>query len=75
MADRIPTNNQVERRAYELFMERGGEHGHAIEDWVAAEKELTGRRDEIEAVFRQEQEQPQPQRAPRQLVASAGRKK
>lgn len=77
MAERIPTNNQVERRAYEMFLERGCEHGHALEDWVAAEKELTGRRDEIEAVFRQEQleTKPQPQRAPRPLAATAGRKK
>lgn len=77
MAERVPTNNQIERRAYELFLERGSEHGHALEDWVAAENELTGRREEIEAVFVQEQAEPkpQPQRVPQQLVASAGRKK
>ena len=33
---------QVERRAYELFIERGGEHGYAMEDWAKAEKEITG---------------------------------
>lgn len=28
-------------RAYELFEQRGCEHGHDIEDWLQAEKELT----------------------------------
>jgi hypothetical protein len=27
-------------RAYQLFLERGGEHGHADEDWQRAEQEL-----------------------------------
>lgn len=30
----------VERRAYELFMARGGLHGYHIQDWVQAEKEV-----------------------------------
>jgi hypothetical protein len=29
-------------RAYELFTARGGEHGHDLEDWLRAERELTG---------------------------------
>lgn len=32
----------IASRAYELFMQRGGEHGRALEDWVAAERELSG---------------------------------
>jgi hypothetical protein len=32
---------QIEQRAYEIYLERGGEGGRAIEDWLAAEKELT----------------------------------
>jgi hypothetical protein len=31
---------QIEKRAYELFLARGGQHGYAIEDWVKAEKEI-----------------------------------
>ena len=27
-------------RAYELFLERGGEHGHDVEDWLRAEGEI-----------------------------------
>jgi hypothetical protein len=30
----------IARRAYELFLERGGTHGHDVEDWLQAEREL-----------------------------------
>jgi hypothetical protein len=32
--------DRIEKRAYELFMARGGHHGYAIEDWLKAEKEM-----------------------------------
>jgi Protein of unknown function (DUF2934) len=32
---------QIERRAYELYLERGGEDGDDLTDWLAAEIELT----------------------------------
>jgi DUF2934 family protein len=35
-----PTEEQISRRAYELFLARGGEHGHHDEDWSQAEREL-----------------------------------
>jgi ribosomal protein L7/L12 len=35
ISDRIAT------RAYERFLARGREHGHDVEDWLAAEAELT----------------------------------
>ena len=35
-----PQTEQVARRAYELFLARGGEHGHDVEDWLQAEREL-----------------------------------
>ena len=28
---------EVRAEAYRLFVERGGEHGHDVEDWLAAE--------------------------------------
>jgi hypothetical protein len=55
---RIPSNEQIEARAYELFLERGGEHGHDMEDWLSAENELTQRREEIESIYAQEKEGP-----------------
>jgi hypothetical protein len=30
----------VTRLAYELYVRRGGEHGHELEDWLMAEKIL-----------------------------------
>jgi large subunit ribosomal protein L7/L12 len=33
-------HQQIAQRAYELFLARGGEHGHAMEDWLAAEAEF-----------------------------------
>lgn len=36
------TDEQIAARAYERFLERGGEPGHDVEDWLAAEQELRG---------------------------------
>ncbi|ATB27436.1 DUF2934 domain-containing protein [Melittangium boletus] len=35
-----PTNEQIAARAYELFLSRGGAHGHHDEDWLQAERDL-----------------------------------
>jgi Protein of unknown function (DUF2934) len=35
--------DRVAQRAYELYMARGGEHGQDMEDWLAAELEVSGR--------------------------------
>lgn len=32
--------NAVASRAYMLFLERGGGHGHDVEDWLQAEREV-----------------------------------
>jgi hypothetical protein len=37
---RRPTDDDVRRRAYQLFLQRGAEHGRDWEDWLAAEREL-----------------------------------
>jgi hypothetical protein len=39
-----PTLEDIARRAYEIFLARGGEPGHETEDWLQAEKELRTRR-------------------------------
>ena len=36
-----PTYDQIARRAYELYAQRGYQHGHDVEDWLQAERELT----------------------------------
>lgn len=35
-----PTHDDIANRAYELFLQRGAEHGQDFEDWLAAEREL-----------------------------------
>ena len=37
-----PTYEEIAKRSYEIFLERGGEHGRADEDWARAEAELLG---------------------------------
>lgn len=34
-----PTHEEIARRAYEFYLARGGEHGHAEDDWARAESE------------------------------------
>lgn len=35
-----PTKEQIEARAYELYLQRDREDGQELEDWLLAEKEL-----------------------------------
>jgi hypothetical protein len=36
---RAPSGDEIARQAHELYLQRGGEHGKDVEDWVRAEKE------------------------------------
>jgi Protein of unknown function (DUF2934) len=36
-------DEEIRRRAYELYEQRGGEHGRAQEDWFRAEAEVRAR--------------------------------
>ena len=35
-----PTVEQIRRRAYEIYLQRGGQPGHEVDDWLQAEYEL-----------------------------------
>ena len=35
-----PHLDEIRIRAYEIFMERGAQTGHDLEDWLQAEREL-----------------------------------
>jgi hypothetical protein len=35
---------ELEKRAYELYLQRGAEHGHDEEDWLLAEAQLSEER-------------------------------
>ena len=37
---REPLGEEIARRAHVLYLQRGGEHGKDVEDWVRAEREL-----------------------------------
>ena len=46
-ADYAPVSNNIHQtriaeRAYELYMNRGREEGRDLDDWLEAERELTG---------------------------------
>jgi Protein of unknown function (DUF2934) len=34
------TSEDVARRAYALFLSRGGQHGRDVDDWLEAERQL-----------------------------------
>jgi hypothetical protein len=34
------SSNDIAARAYEIYVDRGGVHGHDLEDWLRAEREL-----------------------------------
>jgi hypothetical protein len=40
-AENSPSREQIEARAYEIYLQRGGQDGQDIADWLAAESELT----------------------------------
>jgi hypothetical protein len=35
-----PSQDEIRLRAYQRYLERGGGHGMAFDDWLAAEREL-----------------------------------
>ena len=39
-----PEHDAIARRAYEIYQERGGEHGAHVDDWLQAEREIRARR-------------------------------
>jgi hypothetical protein len=38
-----PTFEAIAKRSYEIYLERGAQPGHEVEDWLAAEAELSGK--------------------------------
>ena len=40
LAEDHPTREEIELRAYEIYIERGGDRGQEMEDWLQAEREL-----------------------------------
>jgi hypothetical protein len=40
---KVPSQAEIEFLAYQIFLERGGEPGHDLSDWLAAEEQLKTR--------------------------------
>ena len=38
-----PSFESIAKRSYELYLARGAQAGHEVEDWLAAEAELTAK--------------------------------
>ena len=49
------THEEIEMRAYEIYLRRGGGDGRDLDDWVAAEQELAQERAQSAELHRQEQ--------------------
>ena len=45
----IDLQSQIQRRAYELYEQRGCAHGHEVEDWFQAEREVLARQSQSKA--------------------------
>jgi hypothetical protein len=43
----LDLEEQIRRRAYQLYERRGREHGHEVEDWLQAEAELARERTKV----------------------------
>ncbi|HET6147725.1 MAG TPA: DUF2934 domain-containing protein [Polyangia bacterium] len=38
-----PSFEEIAKRSYEIYLARGGQPGHEVEDWLSAEAELSGK--------------------------------
>lgn len=47
VAKSAPTQDEIARRAYEIYLERGGAPGHELEDWTRAERELVQKNGQV----------------------------
>jgi Protein of unknown function (DUF2934) len=46
----LPLEEQIQRRAYELYVQRGNQSGSELDDWLQAEEEiLEAREDGLDA--------------------------
>jgi hypothetical protein len=37
----------TQKRAYELYLKRGQKPGHELEDWLQAERDISGRKEHL----------------------------
>jgi hypothetical protein len=56
-ANHAPNHDEIRRRAYEIYQERGGLPGHELEDWLQAESEFESAAFFMRATTGEEQKQ------------------
>ncbi|MCU1275925.1 MAG: hypothetical protein JWO48_3356 [Bryobacterales bacterium] len=44
--EKLPLEEQIRRRAYELYIQRGNQSGSEFDDWLQAEEEIRRAREE-----------------------------
>ncbi len=47
MSSTVTQEEKVRVRAFELFVKRGRQTGHELDDWLTAEKEVTGLKGDV----------------------------
>jgi hypothetical protein len=62
-----PAEDQIARRAYELYLQRGSVPGHETDDWLQAEAELS-------AEAEREEDAPSEPASTRRSASSGGRR-
>ena len=68
-----PTEEQVRQRAYEIFLQRGSQPGHEIDDWLQAEYELMQLPvRKIARALKVTEDRPHDDRPPTSFVAGGG---
>lgn len=50
--ENLSLEEQIQRRAYELYVERGNQSGSELDDWLQAEAEILERREQALAAKR-----------------------
>ena len=53
--NRTPNHDEVRRRAYGIYLERGGLPGHELVDWLQAEREIESEADFLRATIGEKQ--------------------
>ena len=46
--DALPVEEQIRKRAFEIFIERGNQSGSEFDDWLQAEREILIAREQID---------------------------
>lgn len=48
----LPLEEQIRRRAYELYVQRGNQSGSELDDWLQAESEILMAREQVRGEHR-----------------------